>query len=67
MDSRIEELAEIIVERCDAVREAGKTNPAVNKGQQVEKYRAYNRIGSYAMSILEEIALYRANHPEEYK
>lgn len=66
MDSRIEELAAIIIERCDSVRDSGRTIPSVQDGSQADKYRTYRMIGELALQILFEVRDYRDRHPDLY-
>ena len=64
MDSRIEELAEIIVERTE---DFIKNCPNVYQGESVkQKYKSYKLIGCMAVEILEIIHQYRIDNPDLY-
>jgi len=64
MDSRIEELAQIIRERAgdaaDNVRNAAG-------GVRGDRYRAWLGLHSLANNMLDIISGYRLDHPEEYR
>ena len=67
MDSRIEELSEVIIERCESF-----IKPAMEareyKGENfAAKFRTYRRIQGLAIEILEAIHSYRTGNPDEYK
>jgi hypothetical protein len=61
MDSRIEELAQIILERsedsADAIREGGVRD---------DRYHGYRRLQSLAADMLAVVKDYRRDHPEKY-
>jgi len=57
MDTRIEELSTIIVERCDQYK------PSYGYDEKAKYYADIRRLAHDIWLILEE---YRANHPEEY-
>jgi hypothetical protein len=61
MDSRIEELAEIILERAKGVADQ------ITERNHSDTYRTYRRIERQAVDILAALREYRADHPEEYK
>lgn len=64
MDSRIEELAQIIRER------AGDAQENVRKaagGIRGDRYHSWARLHALAGSMLEVISDYRKDHPEEYR
>lgn len=61
MDSRIEELAEIILERAK-----GAADPITERNHD-DRYRTYRRIEWLATDILAALRQYRAEHPQEYK
>ena len=64
MDSRIEELAQIIRERAgdaaDNVRNAAG-------GIRGDRYHSWARLHSLAGDMLDVISGYRSDHPEEYR
>lgn len=57
MDSRIEELSNIIVERCDAYK------PNKSYDDKAEYYKTVRRLAHDIWLALQD---YRASHPEEY-
>lgn len=59
MDSRIEELACIIVERCNG-------NIYTYEGVYNDRSQTYRDIKSHVMAISRLLHEYSANHPEEY-
>lgn len=64
MDSRVEELALIIVERCEQISKgADRVSKRVDSSK---KALAYGRIGILAAAILDEISSYRIDNPDEY-
>lgn len=64
MDSRIEELAQAIVERAGAMSENVIAAPGGIRG---DRYRSWHRLHSLARGMLEVIDEYRRDHPEEYR
>ena len=60
MDSRIEELAQIIRER------AGASADNLSKTKIEGQYHYWRRLESLAVSMLRVIEEYRREHPEEY-
>lgn len=60
MDSRIEELAEIILERAKGTADLIKTP------SDADRYKAYRRCEWLAVEILSVIHDYRCDHQEEY-
>jgi hypothetical protein len=57
MDTRIEELASIIVERCQSI-----SKPYVYD----DRYETYTDIQHRAVDILRMLAAYRQRNPQEY-
>lgn len=57
MDTRIEELADIIRERCEAIQKPREYS---------DKWETYKAIQRYAEDIARALASYRQRHPEEY-
>lgn len=70
MDSRIEELAEVILERAkstaDALNESAKSTSAQVSPQTVDRYKAYRRCEWLAVEVLTVIHDYRCDHREEH-
>lgn len=64
MDSRIEELAEIIQERCEEYK---KSVPNEWRGEtERDRYKSYQLIGSLALEMLETLHTFRVNHKDLY-
>jgi hypothetical protein len=64
MDSRIEELASIIQDRCEEYK---KYCPNEWLGETVrDKYKSYQLIGGLAVEILEILHQFRCDHKELY-
>lgn len=64
MDSRIEEMASVIKERCEQMK--GGVDRNSNKSQFTDRLLMYGRIEVLASAILDEIGTYRIEHQEEY-
>lgn len=62
MDTRIEELAQIILERAHTTAEQLMDNSERN-----EKYHSYRTVEQLATRILRVVADYRKEHPKEYE
>lgn len=66
MDSRIEELAEIIQERAkqtaDAIAKSNTKAPA----KDIDRYKTSRLIESMALDILTELHQFRLRHREDY-
>ena len=67
MDSRIEELASIIVERAEAYVKASSDDPRPNDLYAADKHITYRNIGRLAMDILFELQEHRQRFLELYK
>lgn len=68
MDSRIEELTEVIMERCLSNLSTFKEWPnAAHTDKSRMRYRIYKEIDGHALSILEALNRYRSTFPEDYK
>lgn len=70
MDSRIEELASIIKERCESYLEAVNSNSKKQSTsveiKQINRKVAYEAIHRDCLNILFEIEQFRKKHPEDY-
>ena len=67
MDTRIEELAEIIIERCEAFIKPSLEAREYKGEDCAAKFRTYKRIQWLAIEMLESIHAYRIGNPDEYK
>ena len=63
MDSRIEELAQIISERAGAATEKARN---ATGGIKDDRYQYWRRLHSLARDMQAAIDEYRRDHPEEY-